>query len=74
VVDVVRLHCAFTARHWNEIPADEVDPRNAFADRPWFELASRFVDEWDMQSFDPSYAPLPLEHFAPIVKRLVVAP
>jgi predicted HD phosphohydrolase len=74
VVDVVRHHCAFTARHWNEIPANETDPRDAFADRSWFDLACRFVDEWDMQSFDPKYESLPLEHFEPIVKRLVITP
>ena len=71
VVNVVRHHCAFTARHWNEIAEGESDPRDAFADQPWFELARRFVDEWDMQSFDPSYESLPLAHFEPLVRRLV---
>lgn len=74
VVEVVRNHCAFTARHWHAIAEGESDPRDAFADQPWFDLARRFVDEWDMQSFDPSYGSLQLEHFEPLVRRFVTGP
>jgi hypothetical protein len=31
-----------------------MDPRDQYAGEAWFELARRFVDEWEMQSFDPS--------------------
>jgi predicted HD phosphohydrolase len=74
VVEVVRNHCAFTARHWNEIPEGASDPRNVFTDQAWFELARQFVDEWDMQSFDPNYESLPLAHFEPLVQRFVTGP
>jgi predicted HD phosphohydrolase len=74
VVEVVRHHGAFTARHWNEIGEGEVDPRDAFRGEPWFDLARRFVDEWDMQSFDPDYPSYPLEHFAPLVTSRVTGP
>jgi len=74
VVQVVRHHGAFTASHWNELGEGEVDPRDAFRREPWFELARRFVDEWDMQSFDPDYPSFPLEHFGPLVRARITGP
>jgi len=74
VVDVVRHHCAFTARHWNQLSAGDIDPRNAFLAEPWFKLACQFVDDWDMQSFDPHYDSRTLDHFAPLVMRRVTGP
>ena len=74
VVEVVRHHGAFTARHWNEIAAGDDDPRDDFAAKPWFALACRFVDDWDMQSFDRNYDSLPLEHFAPLIRRRITGP
>lgn len=74
VVEVVRHHGAFTARHWNEIGPKDVDPRDEFRDQPWFAMATGFVDDWDMQSFDPGYDAHPLQHFEPLVRRLVTGP
>jgi predicted HD phosphohydrolase len=74
VVAIVRHHGAFTASHWNEIGEGDVDPRDAFQGEPWFDLACRFVDEWDMRSFDPAYPSFPLEHFAPLVRARVIGP
>ena len=71
VVAVVRHHRAFTTRYWDDIPAGDPDPRDAFADEPWYALAAQFVDEWDMKSFDPTYDAYPLDHFAPLVKERV---
>lgn len=74
VVEVVRQHGAFTARHWDEVPPGGPDPRDRFAGESWFDLACRFVDEWDMRSFDPAYESFPLSHFEPLVRRLVTGP
>jgi predicted HD phosphohydrolase len=74
VVQVVRHHGAFTARHWDPTLTGDSDPRLRFSDEPWFALANRFVDEWDMQSFDPHYDTLGLEHFAPLVRSRIVGP
>ncbi len=71
LVEIVRHHGAFTARHWDEISEGDPDPRDAFRHEAWFDLACCFVDEWDMQSFDPTYDAFPLEHFEPLVRRLV---
>lgn len=31
----------------------------------------RFCDEWDQTSFDPEYDTLPLEHFIPMLERVM---
>lgn len=74
VVAVVRHHRDFTARHWQQLGPDDPDPRDAHRDEPWFALAERFVDDWDMASFDPDYDTLPLTYFVPLVERLAVEP
>jgi predicted HD phosphohydrolase len=74
VVEVVRHHPAFTARHWDEVPEGGPDPRDRFAGERWFDLACRFVDEWDMCSFDAGYDSLPLSHFEPLVRRRITGP
>jgi hypothetical protein len=70
----VRHHEAFTARYWTTVAPSGTDPRDEFTPAPWFDLACRFVDDWDMASFDPSYDAKPLEHFAPLVRSLVTGP
>jgi predicted HD phosphohydrolase len=74
VVDVVRHHRAFTTRHWEHLGDGDADPRDEFKDEAWFDLACRFVDDWDMRSFDPHFDAEPLSHFAPLVRRLVTGP
>ena len=70
VAAVVRFHGDFTASHWEKL-APRDDPRTQHEGRPWYALAEHFVDAWDMQSFDAGYPSLPLEHFRPLVYRLV---
>jgi len=71
VVAVVRFHGAFTARHWDASIKGESDPRTEYRDEPWYPLAVTFVDEWDMESFDPEYSREDLDLFAPLVRRLI---
>lgn len=71
IVSVVYHHGAFTARHWDPSLEGESDPRLRYRDEPWYRLAEKFVDEWDMESFDPLYPRDDLEHFEPLVRRLI---
>ena len=71
LVFVVQHHGAFTARRWDPSLKGESDPRIQYRNEPWYPLAEVFVDEWDMESFDPLYPREELEHFAPLVRRLV---
>ena len=44
--------------------------RDRYRDEPWFELAERFADEWDQNSFDADYPTEPLSHFEPKVRAV----
>ncbi len=71
LVEVVRHHAAFTAAHWDPSLAGPKDPKRQFEQAPWFELAVTFVDQWDMESFDPDYDSEPMAFFAPVIEGLV---
>ena len=45
--------------------------RDRFRSCPEFEACEKFCRDWDEVSFDPDYPNLPLEHFEPMVLRLV---
>ena len=65
VVWMVRVHQDFTA-----IELDNGRSRLArykHVLHPAYNLAKRFIDEWDLPSRDPDYPTLPVEHFAPLV-------
>jgi predicted HD phosphohydrolase len=64
VYRVVRHHQDFTARYIAPIFGGDPNRRDQWRNESWFDLGCEFVDEWDQQSFEPSYASLPLEHFA----------
>jgi predicted HD phosphohydrolase len=70
----VRHHQDFTARYIAPILGGDPDRREQWRDEPWFDLAERFVDEWDQPSFDPDYPTEPLEHFEPLVRRVFALP
>ena len=38
---------------------------------PWYATAVTFVDEWDMQSFDPDYPSESLDSFTPLIDALI---
>lgn len=44
--------------------------RDRFRDHPWYQRCVDFCERWDQASFDPDYPTRPLEHFAPMVKRI----
>jgi predicted HD phosphohydrolase len=71
LVDVVRHHAAFAARHWDATLQGPTDPRRQFEREPWYPTAVMFVDEWDMRSFDPDYPSASLQSFTPLIDELV---
>jgi predicted HD phosphohydrolase len=42
-----------------------------YCQHPHFETTWRFCEDWDQASFSKSYDNLPLEHFIPLVERVV---
>ena len=60
----------YYAEHYGWDPA----AREAHRGHPCFEDCAQFCERWDQASFDPAYASLPLEHFAPMVRELFARP
>jgi len=52
------------------ITRQEPGAREQYTDKPWFEMARQFTDEWDQISFDPDYDTLPLSYFEPMIDRV----
>ncbi len=48
--------------------------REQYRGHEYFELAAEFCERYDQCSFDPDYESLPLEFFAPMVRRVLSKP
>jgi predicted HD phosphohydrolase len=74
VVWMIEVHQDFQGRHYYGYLGKDPDARDRHRGHEWLALAERFADEWDQRSFDPAYNSEPLEHFEPLVRRLLAAP
>lgn len=72
--EVVRTHQDFQGRHYYALIGKDPEARAQYEGEPWYELATRFTDEWDQASFDPEYDTLPLAHFEPMIERVFAQP
>ena len=70
VVAAIAAHQDFQGRHYYHHFGMDPNMRDRYRDEPWFELAERFADEWDQNSFDVDYPTEPLSHFAPKVRAV----
>ena len=69
VVWAVEVHSALTQRFY--APSPRHIPWYRYRFHRGARLAWRFADEWDQCSFDPAYPTFELEHFEPLIRRLV---
>ncbi len=53
---------------------DDHDARDRFAGHPHFDACVRFCERYDQNCFDPAYDSLPVDAFAPIVRRVFSEP
>jgi predicted HD phosphohydrolase len=74
VTAAIVAHQDFQGRHY--YAHFDLDPnlRDQYRHEPWFELAERFADQWDQNSFDPDYPTEPLAHFEPRVRAVFAHP
>jgi predicted HD phosphohydrolase len=72
VYQTIKYHQDFQGRHFYELLGRDPETRDKYTDEPWYDLCAEFADEWDQISFDPDYDTLPLEHFEPLVRRIMV--
>lgn len=68
--EIIRTHQDFQGRHYYGLIGKDPDARRHYASQPWYELATKFTDEWDQSSFDPEYDTLPLSFFQPMIDRV----
>jgi len=50
------------------------DMREEWRGHPWFEYTAQFCHLYDQNSFDPAYDSMPLEAFAPMMRRVMETP
>ncbi|HMD44909.1 MAG TPA: HD domain-containing protein [Acidimicrobiales bacterium] len=73
VYHAIDAHQDFQGRHYYAYFHMDPDAREQYRGEAWFDLAERFADEWDQNSFDPDYPTEDLEHFAPMVRQVFAA-
>jgi predicted HD phosphohydrolase len=79
LVDAVRPEIVWIVGIHQDFAGRELDNGRGRAARyrhilhPGYQLARRFVDDWDLPSRDPEYPTLPVEHFTPLVYEVFAA-
>jgi predicted HD phosphohydrolase len=71
---MIRAHQDFQGKHYYEYMGADPNARDQYVGEPWYDLAARFADEWDQNSFDPDYPTKPLSHFEPRVRQVFATP
>ena len=59
VTAAIAAHQDFQGRHYYHHFSHGPRHADSYRDEPWYELAERFADEWDQNSFDPDSRPEP---------------
>ena len=70
---ILMHHEVFQARYYGDAAGiEDVDGLiSQFRDSPHYDACVRFCESYDQTSFDPDYDTLPLEHFVPMVERVL---
>ncbi|MEM7409682.1 MAG: HD domain-containing protein [Myxococcota bacterium] len=71
---IVKHHAIFQGYYFFHHLGLDRNARDAFRDHPLFRECAAFCQKYDQNSFDPEYETLPLEHFEPMVRKLLAAP
>ena len=74
VYESIRAHQDFQGRHYYHHFGGDPDAREQHRDAltaEQFALAAQFADEWDQIAFDPEADTETLEHFLPLLRRVV---
>lgn len=68
---VVAHHGLFQLYYYAHHVGGDRHAREQYRDHPWFDACERFCERWDQAAFDPDYPTRPLEHFEPLVRRIL---
>jgi predicted HD phosphohydrolase len=65
---VVRHHTELEWQHAGAPSGQPHDQRTRYNAQPWFADAARFVDEWEVASYDPKFSARTLDDFTALVR------
>lgn len=68
---IVEHHGLFQMYYYARHLGRDRNAREACRGHRWFDACARFCEHWDQASFDPDYPTRPLEHFEPLVRRML---
>ncbi len=68
---MIRHHELFQGYHYRHFYGLDPKAREQYRDHTAYARTVRFCDDWDQCAFDPDYDTLPLEHFVPMVERIM---
>lgn len=71
---VVQHHGLFQGYYYFHHAGGDRDARRRYRNNPHYQACVDFCHRWDQESFDPAYETLPLEHFEPMLRRVLAKP
>lgn len=71
---IVQQHAIFQGYYFFHHVGLDRNMRDRFRDHPWWKDCAEFCALYDQNSFDPAYDTLPLDFFAPMLRRVFAAP
>ena len=67
---IVKMHGLFQTYYYAHHLGGDRYKREQFKDHKYYQATIEFCENYDQNCFDPNYKSLPLDHFAPILKRV----
>ena len=67
---IVKMHGLFQTYYYAHHLGGDRHKREEYKDHKYYQATIDFCENYDQWCFDPKYKSLPLEHFAPLVKRI----
>lgn len=71
---MVAKHFVFQGKYYFHFFDADPDMRERHKDSPYYQHTIEFCEKYDQCAFDPDYDTLPLEHFEPMVRRVLATP
>jgi predicted HD phosphohydrolase len=71
---MVKHHGIFQGYYFWDFIGLDGNAREAYRDSEYFDYTAEFCAKYDGAAFDPDYVSAPLDHFAPLVQKLLSAP
>ena len=67
---IIKMHGLFQTYYYAHHLGGDRNKREEYKDHKYYQATVDFCENYDQGCFDPNYKSLPLEHFAPMVKKV----